>query len=262
MKVICLFAIHRTGTNYLGSVLRQWPELAAFGELFHPLQVYGLRPAHLRALSNVAGREFAGSDDPALVPWLRAHPLEVVDALRRVARRKDKAALYFKVFLGQWTRPTGEVIAGLARVEGFTPVLLQRRCLDAYVSYRKAESVGAYKHADTTDSPEQLDATGYAHWADIARRWYADVDASLSQAGRPPIRATYERDVNMPAAALAAHWARLLDLPAPPTLDASLVLARQDRSPDLPSKIANYPEFCAGLKRVGLWDESQAYFLA
>jgi hypothetical protein len=261
MKIICLFAIHRTGTNYLHSVLRQWPALAAFGEIFHPNQVYGLKPVHLRALSNAAGREFVELHDPALIPWLRSHPVQVVESLRKVARRKELAGVYFKVFLGQWTQPTEEIVASLARLEGFTPVLLQRRCLDVYVSYRKAETAGSYKHIDTTDAPEWLDPARYAHWADQARRWYGDVLASLGKAGQQPLRATYERDVDLPPEALSAHWAKLLNLPAAPALDPATVLARQDRSAALEAKVANFAEFSAGLRERGLWDESQGYFI-
>ena len=261
MKTVCLFSIHRTGTNYLGSVLKQWPSLHAFGELFHVSQVYGLKPAHLRALSNAAGMEFDDPSSPAFTTWVRANPLAVVEALRRVAKRKDKQGLYFKVFLGHWTRPVDEVVAGLAREPGFVPIVLQRRCIDVYVSYRKAEAAGQYKHVDTTAAPVRLDAAHYAHWASQARAWYAGVVQALARAGAAPRMLAYERDVDMPPAALAAHWATLLGVDAPSTLDASLALPRQDRSERIEDKIANADEFFAGLKARGLWEESQRGFL-
>jgi len=261
MKIICVFSIHRTGTNYLGSVLRQWPDLSVFGEIFHPDRVHGLKPAHLRALANVAGREFATDEDPGLIPWLRAHPAGAVEALRRVARRKEHAALYFKVFLGHWTLPVKSAIEQLAKFDGFTPVLLQRRCLDTYVSYRKAEAAGIYKHVDTTDAPEDLDPARYAHWADVARRWYEEVLAALVAAGKPPLRVTYERDVDLPPDALSGHWGALLALKPPATFDPASALSRQDRSADLAAKIRNFAEFGEGLKRLGLWEEGQGYFV-
>jgi hypothetical protein len=261
MKTFCLFSIHRTGTNYLGSVLKQWPSLHAFGELFHVSQVYGLKPAHLRALSNAAGMEFDDPAAPAFTAWVRANPLAVVEALRRVARRKEKQGIYFKVFLGQWTKPLDEVVAGLAREPGFTPIVLQRRCIDVYVSYRKAEAAGQYKHVDTTDAPVRLDAAAYAHWAAQARAWYAGVVQALARAGTPPRLLTYEHDVDMPPAALTAHWAGLLGVDAPPALDDSLALLRQDRSERLEDKIANADEFFAGLEQRGLREESLRWFL-
>lgn len=261
MKTICVFAIHRTGTNYLGSVMRQFPGVAAFGEIFHPDQVWGLKPVHWRAIARQAGREFAGGDDPEFIRWARAEPLRLVEALQRVARRQEREALYFKVFVHQWTTPLAEVIAGLARDPGFTPVLLQRRCVDVYTSFRKAEAVGAYKHADTTDAPVTLDADAYARWADEARGWYRAVDAALSRAGRPPLRATYADDVDRPADELAAHWSRLLGVTPPDTLDAGSVLARQDRSADLAAKVANHDEFLAALEARGLRDEALDVFL-
>lgn len=261
MKTICVFSIHRTGTNYLGSVLKQWPSLSAFDELFHASQAYGVKPAQVRAIANAAGQEFADAADPALVAWVRANPVATVDALRRVAKRKDKQGLYFKVFLGHWTKPVAEVVAGLARDPGFMPIVLQRRCIDVYVSYRKAEAAGQYKHVDTTDAPVRLDAAHYAHWASQARAWYTGVTQALAHAGLEPRMPSYERDVDMPPAALAAHWATLLGVDAPPALDTSLALPRQDRSERIEDKIANADEFFAGLKARGLWEESQRGFL-
>lgn len=262
MKTICVFAIHRTGTNYLGSVLKQWPALAAFDEVFHARQAYGVKQPQLRAIGASAGREFAGADDPELVAWVRARPVETVEALRRVARRKEKAGLYFKVFLGQWTPPPAQVIAGLAADPGFTPVVLQRRPIDVYVSYRKAEAAGQYKQVDTTDAPVRLSADHYAHWAGQAREWYGQVSAALAAAGAAPLHATYEADVDKPPRALASHWSRLLGVPAPAALDEALALPRQDRSARLEDKIVNADEFFAGLRERGLWDESQSRFLA
>jgi hypothetical protein len=192
---------------------------------------------------------------------MRAHPLEAVQALRKVARRKERAAIYFKVFVGQWTRPLDEVVSGLAAEPGFVPVLLQRRSIDVYVSYRKAEAAGQYKHVDTTDQPVRLDAAAYARWAETARGWYRGVARALEQAGTPPLRASYERDIDMPADALSAHWSALLGLPAPAAIDPALALPRQDRSERLEDKIANAAEFIAGLEQRGLWEESQRGFL-
>jgi hypothetical protein len=215
----------------------------------------------MRALSNAAGIEFADTLSPPFTSWARANPLTLIDVLRRVASRKDRQAVYFKVFLGQWTQRPEDVIAGMARLPGFTPVILQRRCIDVYVSYRKAEAAGSYKHVDTTDAPARLDAGAYAHWATNARRWYELVASELARAGATPLHLTYERDIDMDPAALTAHWSALLGVAAPPELDAGLALARQDRSGRLEQKIANHEEFFAALKQRGLWDESQGYFL-
>ena len=72
---------------------------------------------------------------------------------------------------------------------------LQRRCIDVYVSYRKAEAAGQYKHVDTTDAPVRLDAAHYAHWAAQARAWYAGVTQALDRCN-----------------GVVAHAARLLNL--------------------------------------------------
>jgi len=261
MKIVCVFAIHRTGTNYLGSVLRQWPALAAFGEIFHPLQGYGLQPAHLRALAGAAGTGFTDARSPDFVRWMRAHPLEAVAALGKVAARKGKAGLYFKVFVGHWAQPPEAVIPALARLPGFTPVVLQRRCLDVYVSYRKAEAAGTYKHVDTTAVPVTLDADAYEQWAATARSWYQAVSRSLDTAGVPVLRACYERDIDLPPPALSAHWAHRLGIAPGAGPLAANTLQRQDRSERPEDKVANFADFRAALQARGLWAETQGLFL-
>lgn len=262
MKTIVLFSIHRTGTNYLHSVLRQFPSLSAFGEVFHPDRVYHLKPVHWKAISALSGREFSDGGDPAFIAWARSHPVDLVEALCRPARRKDKDGVYLKVFVGQWQVPVAATVAALAARPGFVPIVLQRRPLDVYVSYRKAERAGEYKHVDTTDSPEALDAAAYARWAATARGWYREVDEALAQAGTQPIRVTYERDIDMAPDALVAHWSRLLGVPGPDALDPEIVLARQDRSPDLAAKIANHDEFLSALDARGLRREAETGFAA
>jgi len=256
-----MFSIHRTGTNYLGSVLKQWPTVSAFGELFHPRGVFGVKPAYLRAVSKAAGADFTDTMSPAFIDWARAHPLRLIEALGHVAQRQDRAALYFKVFLGQWTQPPEQVIAQFARLPGFTPVILQRRCVDVYVSFRKAEAAGKYKFVDTTAAPVELDARWYAHWADAARNWYRLVSGELSRAGTAPRFVTYERDIDMQASSLSAHWSRMLGIAAPPSIDPSLALARQDRNERLEDKIANHEPFLAALEERGLRDEALGYFV-
>jgi hypothetical protein len=264
LKIIGLFSIHRTGTNYLHSVLRQWASLASFDELFHPTRVYGLKPAHRRALSNRAGVEFIASPDNDVgqdfTQWARAHPLEVIDTLERVVARKDRGGLMFKVFNNQWVQPPGEVIAALARRPHFVPIVLKRRCIDVYVSFRKAEACGKYKHVDTTSAPVTLDPAAYERWAKAARTWFQLVDGALARAGSSPLRLRYEQDIDMPPAALSVHWADLLGLAPGHDIDATLAVQRQDRATNLEAKIANHDDFKAALVERGLWQEALGWF--
>jgi hypothetical protein len=265
MKIIGLFSIQRTGTNYLHSVLRQWPAFVSVDELFHPTRVFGLQHAQLRALSNQAGIAFQASHKNAVGPeftrWARAHPLDVIDTLGRVVARKDRAALMFKVFMNQWAVPTGDVIAALARRPDFMPVILQRRCIDAYVSLRKAEAAGKFKAVDTTHAPVVLDPAAYERWAAGARDWYRLLDAAFASLGNTPLRLRYENDVDMPPAALSVHWGHLLGLAPGGDIDADMTVQRQDRAGNLQAKIANFDEFTAGLIERGLMQEALGYFL-
>jgi hypothetical protein len=265
MKIIGLFSIQRTGTNYLHSVLRQWPALVSFDEVFHPTRVFGLKRAQLRALSNQAGIDFHTSQKNAVGPeftrWARANPLDVIDTLSRVVARKDRAALMFKVFMNQWTVPPENIIVSLARRSDFTPIILQRRCIDAYISLQKAEAAGRFKALDTTDAPVALDPAAYEHWANKARDWYRLLDTTFACIGKTPLRLRYEEDVDMPPGALSVHWGSLLGLAQAGAIDADITVQRQDRTESRQAKIANYDEFTAALIERGLMQEALGYFL-
>jgi hypothetical protein len=265
MKIIGLFSIQRTGTNYLHSVLRQWPSLASFGELFHPVHVFNLKPSVLRALSKRAGIEFRASQKNDVgvefTRWARANPLDVLDTLEQVVSRKERAGLMFKVFRNQWTSAPAEVIATLVRRPEFVPVVLQRRCIDCYISLCKAEAAGRYKGVETTQAPVTLDPSDYERWAQESRAWYRFVDGALVGGGKVPLRVFYEQDIEMPPKALSDHWAGLLELAPAIEIDSAQTVQRQDRASTLQAKIANYDEFVSALARRGLMQEALGYFL-
>lgn len=256
MKLIVVFATHRSGTNYLGSVMKQRSEMFTLGELFHPQEAFGLRPAHLQRLGKLADLNFTKAKDPALLAWLHEHPVQAVQALYQMAARKEREAMYFKVFFSHFTTPVVGTVAKLAGLPGFTPVVLQRRPLDVYISNAKATQVGSWQKADTTDLRISLSAKHYAQWAEKARRWYAQVNEGLKKADVSPWRVTYEQDVDMAPDALAAHWAAHLGLPPPAPLDTSKALERQDRNPDWRLKVSNAAEFEQALRQADLWDEA------
>jgi LPS sulfotransferase NodH len=177
-----------------------------------------------------------------------------------MAERKEREAMYFKVFFSHFTTPVVGTVAKLAGLPGFTPVVLQRRPLDVYISNAKATQVGSWQKADTTDLRIKLSAKHYAEWAEKARRWYAQVNEGLKKAGATPWRCTYEQDVDMAPEALAAHWATHLGLTPPAKLDTSKVLARQDRNPDWRLKVSNAADFEQALRQANLWDEALGGF--
>ena len=253
MKIICLFSHPRTGTNYLHSVLQQWPSTLALGEIFHEKQAYGLKPAQIAALGQVAGQTFNGAADPQLIAWVRSHPMPVIDTLQRLARRKGLEALYLKVFPGQWVDGPSGSIPALARLPGFMPIVLQRRMFDVYVSYCKVAQIGIYKNADTTDVPIKLWADAFSIWAAESRAWYVEVISLLQAAGMPPMHVTYERDIDMDPVTLSTYWSGLLGVSAG-AIDPSLALVRQDRTPSLAQKLETHEAFVAEAKRLGVWD--------
>lgn len=263
MKVICVFSIPRTGTNFLAATLCRRADLAVFGEIFHPQEAYGLGAEYVNALAKSAGQRFREAGDPALVSFIRANPIASINCIAEVAAKQGKRALYFKVFPFHWEN-VPRVISELASWKGFCPVILRRKTIDVYISNEKAAAVGRYRDVNTSDLLIRLDANKFAEWALIHRAWYQNITDHLKFNSCKPLYATYEDDINMSLSALLLHWKELLSLGEVPDFLPIPVIRRpvpfRQDTRITSEKVCNYQEFENQVKEMGLWSECDGYF--
>lgn len=261
MKLILVLATHRTGTNYLRSVLNQRSDCLALGEVFHEKEAFGLRRGHLDRLGQAAGAHFLNARDPTLLDWLHHHPVQAVRLICEVAERKGLAAVFLKVFFGHFTTPVPGTVAKMVSLPGCMPVVLRRRPLDVFISNCKASALKTWQQSDTTALRVAPQPAQYQRWAQRARTWYEQVHQGLNQADRAAWCAHYDTDIAMPADALARHWAHRLGMAPPATsVDDQSVLRRQDLNTDWRNKLTNAEAFEAGLRQLGLWEKALTGF--
>ena len=259
---ICIIGMRRTGSNHLMNVLRNFRALEATGELFNRDDVFGIGRM-LPQLRETTGLPIPRLGDQLLKAYARGNPGGFLAAVEEAVRRKGKRAYCFKVFEDQLSREALETQV-LSR-PGMRHVLLVRRSLDAYVSFAKATSTDKWVGHDTTASPIELEAEGFAAWLDEQRAWYGHWLARAKARGESPVVLTYEDDIDRPTYVVLWRFSRLakrLGIPLPMPLKLRLRhrgLARQDRNRALSDRIANWPEFAAGLERLGLSEAARGY---
>ncbi|WGL16393.1 hypothetical protein PVT68_16710 [Microbulbifer bruguierae] len=276
VKVVCLFSISRTGSNYLANVLRNLPEVDVYAEIFHPEQAFSVSEETCRFINDrhkTGARDLSKPDDAEFSSWIRSHPKETVLALVDFARLAGKKAVYLKIF-NDHLIGVKEGLEALATIPGFTPVILQRRCVDSFISFRKAKITKSYVQNRTTGVKPALNVDQYMRWRQPRLDWYSLVYSVMSKKGLKVHQVTYEDDIDIGNEACAIHWRDLLkswvgaaehesELNTDAGFDATLVdeqslIGRQDDSAT-EDKIANWDEFYEALKNAGLAREAMSY---
>lgn len=257
---ICIIGMRRTGSNHLMGVLRNFRELEATGELFNKQDVFGIGQM-LPELRKATGLPIPRLGDQMVKAYARGNPGGFLGAMEQAVRQKGKRAYCFKVFEDQLSREAIETQV-LSR-PGMRQVLLVRRALDSYVSLRKAESLDEWVGRDTTASPIALDAEAFAAWLETQGAWYGHWLARAKARGERPTVLSYEHDIDRPTPVVlwrfrrtARHSGIRLRMPLWPRKRG---LARQDRTGDIQARIANWPEFSAGLERLRLSEAAFGY---
>jgi LPS sulfotransferase NodH len=259
---ICIIGMRRTGSNHLMNVLRNFRGLEATGELFNRDDVFGIGQL-LPQLREITGLPIPRLGDQLIKAYARGNPGGFLAAVEEAVRRKGKRAYCFKVFEDQLSREALETQV-LSR-PGMRPVLLVRRALDSYISLEKAKSTDDWVGRDTTRSPITLDADAFAQWLYEQRAWYGHWTAWAGARGETPVVLTYEQDIDRPTCLVLWRFSRLakrLGVPLQMPLRLRLRhrgLERQDRNRALSDRVANWPEFAAGLERLGLSEAARGY---
>ena len=88
MDTICLIAAPRTGTNHLCEVLRNFPDLASYLEVFENDGAHGTDPDSWPLLRRLTGVDFATHRDPRLIAFAHEQPGAWLDALEQITGRR------------------------------------------------------------------------------------------------------------------------------------------------------------------------------
>lgn len=256
-RLLCIFGIARSGSNYLCSILANQPAIEGRYEIFNRIRSNYMRTEELVELARRSGETFPPvTEDAAAIRVVREDPTRTIDCLKDLLP-PGKRLLSFKVLRKQLrVRQLRDEI--IARPDTAIAIL-RRRPIDAYVSRRKATQLRLWAEVDTTDVKIEIDARDFREWWQATADWYVRVERACWRQGKPFHRLSYEDDVDV-APELLVQRLRLLLAESgmsdamgpdagPPTR-----FVRQDRAPAIEQRVANWPAFEQELSATGeMW---------
>ena len=261
MDAICLIAAPRTGTNHLCEVLKNFGDLAAFLDLFDVDGTYGTDPETWPLLRRLTGVDFKNHRDPRLVAFTHEHPGAWLDALEIAAKDTGKRVVSFK--LCPHNLPVEAIEREIMPRPGIRVMMVVRRQIDSYISWRKAVELGKWQAVDTTAIRLELDPDKFAEWLNAQERWYDHWRNYLNRRFLPCPVLRYETEIDQPVervlrrfSGAAAQLGITLRVPAEIGFKG---LGRQDRSRSIDDKVRNWAAFSREVFKRGLEKRAFAY---
>ncbi|MDP1732381.1 MAG: hypothetical protein Q8L54_14645 [Devosia sp.] len=262
MDAICLIAAPRTGTNHLCEVLKNFEDLASFLELFENDGAHGTDPETWPLLRRLTGVDFANHRDRRLIAYTRENPSGWLDAVEAAAKAQGKRVMSFKLF--RHNLPVETIEREIMPRTGVRVMMVVRRQIDSYVSWRKAVELGKWQDVDTTGIRLTLDPDSFAEWLDAQERWYDHWRNYLNRRFLPCPVLRYESDIDQqPAEAVLRRFAGAaaqlgITLKVPGAI-ATRGLQRQDRARNIGDKVRNWSEFSREVFKRGLEKRAFGY---
>ena len=260
-KTICFVAAPRTGTNHFCNILKNYTEINSHFEIFHKLGAMGLSDDDVASVSKDFQKNFAGREDPALVASIKLQPGRFVESLQRRTQDLNKSVLSFKVFPGQL--PDELFLNEILLREDVVPIFILRRLIDSYISTEKAKKLKSWHTTDTTDQKISLRADEFLAWRREVCEWYQGVEGVLRREEKLYSSIIYENDINnVLHNTLEAFRISLkpLGMDLTPVKEVELDgLQKQDNELIFQNKVANWEEFSADLKALGVYHEAIGY---
>ena len=245
MDCICLITAPRTGTNHLSEVLRNFSELAPFGEVFDLDGVQGVDAADWPVLRHETGIDFSALNDPRLVAFAHEKPGAWLDALEKAAAARGKRFMSFKLVRGNMS--FDDIEQQIMPRRGLRLVMVVRKQIDAYVSWRKAIELGKWQGVDTTGMRLTLDPDKFEQWLDAQERWFDHWRNYLNRHFLPLPVVRYEIDIDIPTERALRRFISAAGIVGialrPPATITHHGFERQDKAKLAADKVSNWAEF-------------------
>jgi hypothetical protein len=254
LDALCLIASPRAGTRHLSEVLKNIEGLASYLDVFDPARTAGIGLNSWPMLRQASGIHFETTRDPALVAFTREKPAEWLDALGETARFEGKHFISFRLM--DRHLPPETIQHALMSRPGLRVIMVMRKQIDAYVSWRKAVELGKWHDFDTTGMRIELDADHFTRWLDDQQRWYDLWRDYLTRNYLPSPMVRYELDIDQPPERIVRRFIATaaqvgVTLRAPAAVGHK-GLAKQDKSTNTFDKVSNWPQFSREIFSRGL----------
>lgn len=262
MSKICLISIPRTGSNHLCRTIRNFSSIASAYEIFNNEGAFGLNDLDINFLNKKLNMDFKSNRDKSLIGFFKDNPIEVIDLLHDSAKQQGKQHFVFKIFPKQLPDDKFDKMIADSDIN-FSFIV--RKCMDSYISYKKASEKNVWHSETTTDMLITAEYEDFKNWYDENKSWYTECEKKLIQGSKAYSFIAYERDIDCPHKKLLTSF-RLnmraigIDIGEVYKIDMK-GFTKQDRKEKIGDKISNWKEFKAILQDKGMFFKALDYFL-
>jgi FkbM family methyltransferase len=233
-----IYGSMRTGSNYLVSLLNQFPGVVCHGEPFNPAFV-GLRDDYYAKLGFT--REQTSKRDADLECFYK----------RLMARDDQHLLCGFKLFPGH----NAQIIEKTLRDQTLSKIILRRDLLTSFISLCQAESSGVWMIRDSDDAKLSasrkrsnvkihFDGARFLRYRKKVSSFYRQVEEALRISHQPFLQLWYK---DLGDSATTGRLADFLQADPPSTIEPDALLAKQNIS-SLHERVENFPEMIAFLE--------------
>jgi hypothetical protein len=246
---ICLITGPKTGATQLCEALRNFGELAAYGDVFGPDGVGSVERDDWPLLRRLTGVDFVEAKDFRLSMHAQGQPTAWLDALEEVASFRGRRVMSFQLERNDLeVEVTEEKILGR---HGLRAILVVRKQIDSYVAMRAAEEQLAGRSGPVALDPDRFEA-----WLDAQERWYEHWRTYLGRRFLPCPVLRYETDIDQPVDRVLKRFAgaaaQLGITLKPPAVITNPGPERPGGSTSMVEKVSNWPAFSRELLSRGI----------
>lgn len=261
-KEIAILSAPRHGTNFFISTLGFIPRAVTFGELFNPGAVIGLKqyPEIMEYVGRDLGLDLTDVKDKSLVSFFRNQPAGALDLLRQAM--PNRVFFSYKVFPGQLGETQlNEVLTDVDK----SFIIITRRRLDAFISYKKATMQNVWLRSDTTDIKPEINISDLISWSNRNENFLASC-LSVIQSQKSSYRiVNYEEEIDVPVHELAENQKSILrdlniDSAFHNTSKVKEKISKQDLETDVFQKVKDGDRLRDSLIKENLLDFSMSAY--
>ena len=262
MSTICFISIPRTGSNHLCASINNFSEVHSTREIFNPAGSFGLSKKDIEYINSKFSKRFKSLKDKELITFFRDNPIDVIEALEESALTQGKHVFSFKLFPNQLK---DEDVIKLLNKKNIQFVFILRRCIDSYISLRKAQAKQVWHSESTTGELIDVTYTDFERWYSEMSKWYTSCEEQLISNSRNFSYILYEKDIDCSQLDLLNSF-RLYTRPLGISLNRvdkaqRKGLQKQDKANKIAEKISNWDSFKAELHENNRFFDALNYFL-
>ena len=193
MKLIICFAIERTGSSLIMDLMKRNSNRIFYqDECFHRQACHGFEESNLKKFSEMYNINASDINSASLIEFIHNNPIKFLEFNKKFVI-KDSDYFAFKLFRSHLNSPQIDSILLNYKTK---ILILKRRPIDIFISYRKAQKINKWNSFDTSNISLEIDYFDFLEWHKNTSEWYKFIEKKLINHNLPFTYLNYEDLIN------------------------------------------------------------------